>query len=123
MKKPLLIALTAVLLVCLSTTTSTFAAEEQTFIGELSLRELRAQIDEIEKEVYRVFNSVNDDDQLDIVCHYYLATGTSIKKEVCEAQFVIDRRRENAKTPVSAQPITHTATTAERIVWPISGFK
>ncbi len=96
MKKSLHVSLALTLLVYLSY--ASFAAEDQIFIDDLTAPQLRAQIDKIQKEVYRVFNAANKNDQLDITCHDYLATGTSIKKEVCEPQFVIVRRTENAKS-------------------------
>jgi hypothetical protein len=74
------------------------AVEEQIFIDDLTAPQLRTQIDKIQKEVYRVFNSTIGDDDLKIVCHDYLATGTSIKREVCEPQFVISRRTENTRS-------------------------
>ena len=72
------------------------ADEDQIVIEDLSRAQLRAEIDKIQKEFYRVFNAANDDDKLDIICHRYLPTGSNIRKEACEPQFVIDRRGENA---------------------------
>ncbi|MFT6094365.1 MAG: hypothetical protein ACJA2Q_002269 [Pseudohongiellaceae bacterium] len=76
---------------------SSLAAEEKIFIDDLTTVQLRIQIEKIQKEIYRIFNKSNDGD-LKIICHDYLATGTSIKKEVCEPQFVISERSENTRT-------------------------
>ena len=72
------------------------AEEEQIVIEDLSRAELRAQIERIQNEFYRGFNTLNEDDNLDIVCHSYKPTGSNINEEACEPQFVIDRRAENA---------------------------
>ena len=45
------------------------ADEDQIVIEDLSRAQLRAEIDKIQKEFYRVFNAANDDDKLDIICH------------------------------------------------------
>lgn len=71
------------------------ADEEQIVIEDLSRAQLRAEIEKIQHEVYRVFNAANDNDELDIVCHDYVPTGSNIRKEACEPQFVIDKRAEN----------------------------
>jgi len=76
----------------------TVAAEEQIFIDDLSAPQLRTQINKIQEEIYRVFNASNEDKEFAIVCHDYLPTGTSIKREVCEPQFVINRRTENTRS-------------------------
>ena len=73
------------------------AEQEQIVIEDLSLSELREQIEIVQNEFYRVFNTVNDDDSFDIICHRYTPTGTNISQEACEPQFVIDRRAENAR--------------------------
>ena len=75
-----------------------FAAEQgQIVIEDLSLSELNEQIDIVQKEFYRVFNTMNDDDDYDIICHRYTPTGTNISQEACEPQFLIDKRAENAR--------------------------
>lgn len=94
MKKSAIISLTTALLVCLFSTTQ--AAEEQIIIEDLSPAQLRAEIEKIQKEVYRVFNASNSDDKLDIICHDYRPTGSNIREEACEPQFVIDKRGDNA---------------------------
>ena len=76
----------------------TTAAEEQIFIDDLTAPQLRTQINKMQEEIYRVFNAANEDREFEIVCHDYLPTGTSIKREVCEPQFVISRRTENTRS-------------------------
>ena len=94
MKKSVLVSLPGFLLACLFATTH--AAEEQIVIEDLSRAELRDEIKKIQTEYYRVFNTLNIDDKMDIICYDYLPTGSNIGKEACEPQFVIDRRGENA---------------------------
>lgn len=72
------------------------AAEEQIFIEDLTPSQLRSEIKKIETEFYRVFNASLDDDELSVVCYDHLPTGSNIKREVCEPQFVVDKRAENA---------------------------
>ena len=73
------------------------AEQEQIVIEDLSMSELRQQIDIVQKEFYRVFNTLNDDDEFDIICHRYTPTGTNISQEACEPQFVITRRALNVR--------------------------
>ena len=76
--------------------TSLNAAEEQIVIDDLTPAQLRAEIEKIQTEFYRVFNLENDDPDLEIVCHDYVPTGSHITQQACEPQFVIDRRGQNA---------------------------
>ena len=79
-------------------TSSGIAAEqEQIVIEDLSLSELREQIEIVQNEVYRVFNAMNDNDDFDIICHRYKPTGSNISSEACEPQFLIDKRADNVK--------------------------
>lgn len=72
------------------------AAEDQIVIDDLSPAQLRDEITKIQNEFYRVFNLANEDPSLEIICHDYVPTGSHIKQEACEPQFVIDRRGQNA---------------------------
>lgn len=73
------------------------AAEEQIVIEDLTPSQLRSEIKKIETEFYRVFNESVDDETLAIVCYDFVPTGTNIKRETCEPQFVVDRRAQNSK--------------------------
>ena len=73
------------------------ADQGQIVIDDLSRSELRAEIEKIQNEFYRVFNASNDDDDFDIVCQSFTQTGTNISERACEPKFVTDRRGQNAK--------------------------
>lgn len=94
MKKSVLLFLSGFLLVSVFSTIQ--AAEEQIVIDDLSPAQLRAEIEKIQYEVYRVFNAANSDDKLNIICRDYTPTGSHLKQEACEPQFVTDRRGQNA---------------------------
>ncbi len=110
MRKLALISLPAFLLTCLFSTAH--AAEEQIVIEDMSPTQLRAEIAKIQKEYYRVFNLINTDDKLDIVCQKYMPTGSNIRKESCEPQFVIDRRGRNV---ADAQAYTDDLRTTQEL--------
>jgi len=75
----------------------TLAAEdEQIVIEDLTPSQLRSQIKRIETELYRVFNASTEEVKLHINCYDYTPTGSNIKEEACEPQFLIDARGENA---------------------------
>ncbi|MBQ15244.1 MAG: hypothetical protein QGG67_07300 [Gammaproteobacteria bacterium] len=93
MKKSVLVWLPVFLLVWLFSTLH--AAEDDVVIEDLSPAELRDEIGKIQTEFYRVFNLLNSDDKLDIVCHKYVPTDSIIKQEACEPQFLIDKRADN----------------------------
>jgi hypothetical protein len=94
MKKSVVVWLPAVLFACMFTTAH--AAEEQIVIDDLTAPQLRDEIKKFESEFYRVFNTLNSNDEMDIICHRFNPTRSNIKREVCEPQFVIDRRGQNA---------------------------
>lgn len=73
------------------------AAEEQIDIDSMTVPQLRAEIEKIEKEVYRVFNLRTPDDSLHITCHMYTPTGSNISQEACEPKFLIEARAQNAR--------------------------
>lgn len=93
MKKSVLISLPSLLLACLFSITQ--AAEEQIVIDDLSPAQLRAEIEKIQREVYRVFNALNTDDNMDIICADYMPTGSNIRREACEPKFLTDGRAKN----------------------------
>jgi hypothetical protein len=77
--------------------TSSAAEQEPIVIEDLSRRELRAEVEKIQNEIYRVFNQLNEDDNFDIICHVYVPTGSNIANEACEPKFMIDRRGKNSQ--------------------------
>lgn len=75
--------------------TQTLAAEGQIVIEDLTPSQLRAEIKKIETEFYRVFNTSTEDKELAIICYKYTPTGSNIREEACEPQFLIDKRGAN----------------------------
>lgn len=75
--------------------TQTLAAGGQIVMEDLTPSQLRGEIKKIETEFYRVFNRSIEDKNLAIVCYDYTPTGSNIKAEACEPQFVIDKRGNN----------------------------
>ncbi len=72
------------------------AEEEQVVIEDLSVPELRAEIEKIQAEFYRVFNTLNENDEFDVECQKFTPTGTNIPQLGCEPNFVSKRRGANA---------------------------
>ncbi len=72
------------------------AEEEQVVIEDLSVPELRAEIEKIQAEFYRVFNTLNENDDFDVECQKFTPTGTNIPQLGCEPKFVSKRRGANA---------------------------
>ena len=72
------------------------AEEEQIVIEDLTVPQLRAEIEKIQDEYYAVFNRLNEDDDFDIVCQKFTPTGTNIPQVGCEPTFVTKRRGESA---------------------------
>lgn len=72
------------------------AEEEQIVIEDLSVPQLRSEIEKIQDEYYKVFNRLNEDDDFDIVCQKFTPTGSNIPQTGCEPTFVTKRRGENA---------------------------
>lgn len=72
------------------------AEREQIVIDDFTVPQLRAEIEKIQTEFYKVFNSLNDDGEFDIICQKFTATGSNIPQVGCEPKFVTKRRGENA---------------------------
>jgi hypothetical protein len=72
------------------------AEEEQIVIEDLTVPQLRAEIEKIQDEYYAVFNRLNEDDDFDIVCQKFTPTGTNIPQVGCEPAFFTKRRSESA---------------------------
>jgi len=72
------------------------AEEEQIVIEDLTVPQLRAEIEKIQDEYFTVFNRLNEDDDFDIVCQKFTPTGTNIPQVGCEPTFVTKRRSESA---------------------------
>lgn len=72
------------------------AEQEQIVIEDLTVPQLRAEIEKIQTEYYNVFNRLNDDDEFDVVCQKFTPTGSNIPQIGCEPTFVTKRRGQNA---------------------------
>jgi len=94
LKSALILALGAILLVP-ALGNPLQAAEGQIVIEDLTRSQLRVQIKRIEIEFYRVFNASLEDENLAIVCYEHVPTSSNIKQDVCEAQFLLDKRAQN----------------------------
>ena len=95
MKKSRILA-TALFMVAGFSNSALSVEQEQIVIEDLSLSELNDEIEIVQKEIRRVFNAMNGDDEFDIICHSFTPTGSNIPQDACEPQFVITRRAENA---------------------------
>lgn len=72
------------------------AEDEQINIDDLSISQLRSEIEKIQTEFYRVFNQLNSDDDFDVECQKYTPTGSNIPQVGCEPRFLTKRRGQNA---------------------------
>ena len=72
------------------------AEEEQVVIEDLTMPQLRAEIEKIQTEFYRVFNTLNENDEFDVVCQKFTPTGSNIPQVGCEPHFMSARRGANA---------------------------
>lgn len=69
--------------------------DEPIVIDDLSVGELRAEIEKIENEFFRVFNLSIDQDHLKVECGDYTPTGSHIRQRACEPAFLVEARNEN----------------------------
>lgn len=102
------------LLLLTATPTQSSAAEDQIVIEDLTPSQLRREIKKIETEFYRVFNSSTDDENLVVVCYDHLPTGSNIKQEICEPQFVVTKRADNASDAQFGTDVLLTAQSIRR---------
>lgn len=66
-------------------------------IAELNRAEVRQYIEEAEDQFYSIFNANVDDDDYKISCSMETPTGSNIRVRVCEPEFMIRARAENAR--------------------------
>jgi tetratricopeptide (TPR) repeat protein len=71
--------------------------EEITVIGTQTTRTLRLEVQAARERVYDLFNSLNDDRELEILCRDAPATGTRVPQRVCRPRFA-DTATANAAT-------------------------
>lgn len=57
---------------------------------------------QIEDDFFEKFNELNIDNDYDVNCYEFVPTGTHIRRRVCEPEFFMDRRSENASEHVLA---------------------
>ena len=70
--------------------------EEVTVYGQKSLLNLERAMIEAENQTFEVFNSLNTDNQYDIVCYKKAPLGSHIKRRYCYPNYVIDLMDEAA---------------------------
>lgn len=73
------------------------SAEDEIVIDDLSVDELRTEIEKIQNEFYRVFNASIDEEHLKVECTRYTPTSSHISERVCEPKFMVDARNENIR--------------------------
>jgi len=67
-------------------------------IAELNRADVKEFIEEAEDQFYAIFNANVDDEDFKITCRRETPTGSNIAVRVCEPQFMIRARAENANT-------------------------
>lgn len=68
---------------------------EVVVIADLSRAEVVQFIEEVEEDLYRIFNANNDDDAYDIFCNNIVPTGSNRPVRSCEPKFLTDARARN----------------------------
>lgn len=69
--------------------------KEYVVLEDLSISQLRREIEKVENEYYRVFNFHTDDARLHVVCGEYTPTGSHIPQRSCEPRFLSAARAGN----------------------------
>jgi len=108
MNKPIIL-LSFSLLIVLSTNTraqdgpqaNERLPEEITVKSAPPLTSIQREINQAQKEMFLVFNELNDDDEFDIYCKYIERTGTRIRQPVCMANFFMTAQVQEAEFALS----------------------
>ncbi len=66
--------------------------KEYVVLEDLSISQLRREIEKVENEYYRVFNLHTDDARLHVICGEYTPTGSHIPRRSCEPRFLAAAR-------------------------------
>lgn len=69
--------------------------KEYVVLEDLSVSQLRREIEKVENEYYRVFNFYTDDARLHVICGEYTPTGSHIPQRSCEPRFLTAARAGN----------------------------
>ena len=59
-------------------------------------KDLRQLIQQVEEDFFARFNELNIDDDYDVICYRYTPTNSHISRRVCEPNFKIRARADNA---------------------------
>jgi len=99
------------------TGSSVTADEEVIVVGQRTLRDFRIEVQAAREKVFGLFNSLNSDDEFDIVCRNLPRTGTRIPQRVCRPNFsgtaTSEAGRSRAQAAVSAVSINDQRLSAE----------
>ncbi len=74
--------------------------DEVTVMGSRSLRSLRREMVYAEDNIYAIFNSLNHDDDYDIICKKETRIGSQIPYRVCKARLYREKVAEAAEDSV-----------------------
>ncbi len=68
--------------------------DEIVVYGEKSLNKLRRDQDKAQDKVFALFNTLNSDDEFDVLCTYEAPIGSHIKERFCEPNFLVEMRAD-----------------------------
>ena len=83
---------------------------EEVFVyGDKPLIELKRELIEAEDALYDLFNDINLDDDLDVVCFREAPIGSHIKRRVCRTQGYMELMRRASQRMLSGETYVHPA--------------
>lgn len=68
---------------------------------EYDLKDLNIAIRTTEKDMYELFNSINEDDKFDVYCERRAYTGSKIKKQLCFPRYYHDAAGNQARSELA----------------------
>ena len=78
--------------------------EEIVVYGQKSLTQLRIELHEAEDRAFALFNSLNNEDEYDILCYREAPTGSHISRRICRPNYVSQARSLETRAFLRGQP-------------------
>ncbi|MDJ0916352.1 MAG: hypothetical protein QNJ05_01225 [Woeseiaceae bacterium] len=71
--------------------------EEITVVGEESVPRLRSKLRRLDQEFFRLYNELNTNDELDMICKRETRIGSQMPRTVCRSRLHRERQSEQAQ--------------------------
>lgn len=88
--------------------------EEVVVIGTKSSKQILVEFRKVEKDMYALYNSLNEDRRFDVLCENRAETGTRLKKQVCLPRYYYTAETKEAGATLNNFAVTEAEAIAQK---------